>query len=280
MTDQTPLLAGVVGSPIGHSLSPRLHGHWLRRYRIDGYYVPFELSTHALEAGFRSMLRLGFRGVNVTLPHKEMALSLATSVSERAVQVGAANTLTFTFDGFHADNTDGYGFIANLRQAVPAWSAARGPALVLGAGGAARGVVAALLSEGAPEVRVANRSPARAESLRAHFGAAVRPIRWDLVEEALADMALLVNATSLGMTGQPELELVLAKASCATVVCDVVYRPLETSLLRAARVRGLSAVNGLGMLLHQAVPGFEAWFGRRPVVDDALRAAVLGGAAA
>ncbi|MFO1209051.1 MAG: shikimate dehydrogenase [Amaricoccus sp.] len=270
-----PPLAGVIGWPIGHSRSPRLHGHWLRRYRIDGHYIPIALSPEAFEAGLRALLQLGFRGVNVTIPHKEAALALATTTTERARAIGAANTLTFGPDGsIHADNTDGYGFVANLRQHVPGWDPAAGPALVLGAGGAARGIVAALLAEGAPELRLANRTGERAESLAAHFGPRVRVVAW---EEALAgagDATMVVNTTSLGMAGEPELPFRF-DAGGSYLVTDLVYGAEPTPFVRAARQRGLPAIDGIGMLLHQAVPGFEAWFGRRPEVDAELLAAVL-----
>jgi shikimate dehydrogenase len=272
-----PLLAGVVGWPIGHSRSPRLHGHWLRRYGIAGYYVPLALRAEDLEAGLRALPKLGFRGVNVTLPHKERVLALATSVSERAARIGAANALTFGARGeIEADNTDGHGFIANLRQSAPGWSAATGPALVLGAGGGARAVVDALIAEGAPEVLLANRGRARAEALRDHFGARITVVDLRDAEAAAAGAATIVNTTSLGMAGQPPLTFRLDAAPAEALVADLVYQPLETPLLAAARARGMTAVDGLGMLLHQAVPAFERWFGRRPVVDDELRAAVLG----
>lgn len=272
-----PRLAGVIGWPIGHSRSPKLHGHWLRRYGIDGYYVPIALAPEAFAEGIRALPGLGFRGVNVTIPHKEAALALATEVGPRAAAVGAANTLTFGPDGaIHADNTDGYGFIANLRQEAPGWQAEAGPALVLGAGGAARGIVQALLAEGAPEIRLANRTRARAEALQAHFGARVRLLGW---EEALAgaggEVATLVNTTSLGMPGGEALPLDFGRIAPGTLVTDLVYGAEPTPFVQAARRRGLVAVDGLGMLLHQAVPGFERWFGRTPEVDAELRAAVM-----
>jgi shikimate dehydrogenase len=271
-----PPLAGVLGWPIGHSRSPRLHGHWLARYRIEGYYVPIALPPEGFARGLLSLPALGFRGVNVTIPHKEAALALATEATERARVIGAANTLTFGPDGaIHADNTDAYGFIANLRQEAPAWNAAAGPALVLGAGGAARAVVAALLAEGCPEVRVANRTGARADALRDHFGPDVAPIDWSAVAAAAGDVATVVNTTSLGMEGEAALPLDLAAVASAALVTDIVYGAEPTPFVRAARARGLLAVDGIGMLLHQGVPGFERWFGRRPEVDAALRAAVL-----
>lgn len=272
-----PLLAGVLGWPIAHSLSPRLHAHWLRTYGIDGHYIPIAVAPGRLQPSLRALATLGFRGVNVTLPHKEAALAAADTRSARALAIGAANTLTFGPDGaIHADNTDGYGFVANLRQQAPDWRADAGPALVLGAGGAARAVLSALLDEGAPEIRLANRSRERAEALAAAFVARTRVVDWAKASASAAGTATLVNTTSLGMTGQPGLPFAPDSAPETCVVCDIVYHPLETPLLAAARARGLTAVDGLGMLLHQAAPGFEAWFGRAPRIDDALRAAVLG----
>jgi shikimate dehydrogenase len=271
-----PPLAGVIGWPIGHSRSPRLHGHWLARYRIEGYYIPIALPPEGFTQGLASLPALGFRGVNVTIPHKEAALALATEATERAQDIGAANTLTFGADGaIHADNTDAYGFIANLRQEAPAWGAAAGPALVLGAGGAARAIVAALLAEGCPEVRLANRTRARADALRDHFGPRVAPVEWTAIAAAAGDAATVVNTTSLGMGDEAALPLDLDLVAPGALVTDIVYGAEPTPFVRAARARGLAAVDGLGMLLHQAVPGFERWFGRRPEVDAALRAAVL-----
>jgi shikimate dehydrogenase len=276
MSGVAPRLAAVLGWPIGHSRSPRLHGHWLRRYGIAGHYIPISLPPDELEAGLKSLRILGFRGANVTIPHKVAVLALAASATEAATRIGAANTITFGPDGgFHADNTDGFGFVASLRQAAPVWSAKLGPALVLGAGGAARGVVSALLDEGAPEIRVANRTFERAEALRAHLGDRVTPVKWIHATDAAEGVATVVNTTSLGMAGQPLLPFQPDTAPPDALVADLVCQPLETPLLAAARARGLTAVDGLGMLLHQAVPGFEAWFGRRPEVDDDLRAAVL-----
>ncbi len=271
-----PPLAGVIGWPIAHSLSPRLHGHWLARYGIAGYYVPIALSPEDFEAGLLSLPRLGFRGVNVTIPHKEAAFALAGETSERARRIGAANTLTFRPDGsIHADNTDGYGFIENLRQAAPGWSAAAGPALVLGSGGSARAVIAALLAEGAAEVRIANRNASRAEGLRAHFGDRLVVVDWEAASASTAGVATIVNTTPVGMASD-DVPIDLRQADAGALVADVVYGTTATPFVAAARALGLKAVDGLGMLLHQGVPGFEAWFGRRPEVDDALRAAVVG----
>lgn len=269
-------LAGVIGDPISHSLSPRLHGHWLCRYGLRGHYVPLHIAHSDLADAFRLLPRMGFVGVNVTIPHKEHVLSLATSVTDRAALIGAANTVTFMSDGrIQADNTDGQGFLSNIRQALPGWTAATGPALVLGSGGAAKAIVSALISDGAPRVFVANRTRARADALKEQYGARVEPHDWTHIPRLVGDAALIVNTTSLGMEGQPPLSVDLSRLTPPTVVTDIVYKPLDTDLLRAARAAGCETVDGLGMLLHQAVPGFERWFGYTPLVDDDLRQAVL-----
>lgn len=269
------ILAGVIGDPVAHSRSPRLHGHWLRRYGIDGHYVPLHVTPDNLVSTLRLLPDLGFKGLNCTIPHKETVFRLAHDVTDRARAVEAANTLTFTDDGrILADNTDGYGFIANLRRQAPRWRA-DGPALVLGAGGAARGVVAALLDAGVPTVTLANRTRDRAEGLAGLLGNRVSVVDWSDAPAALGDHGLLVNTTSLGMTGQPSLPFDLSRLPADATVSDIVYAPLMTPLLLKAQAQGAQIVEGLGMLLHQAVPGFKAWFGTAPVVDDDLRAAVL-----
>ncbi len=271
-------LAGVIGDPIAHSLSPRLHGHWLKRYGLKGHYVPLHINHTDLPEALGVLPRMGFVGANVTLPHKELVLSLSDSVTDRAALIGAANTLTFTADGrIQADNTDGMGFLSNIRQSLPGWTASAGPALVLGSGGAAKAIVSGLISDGAPIVHVANRTRARADGLREQFGARVSPIDWTQIADLVGDCALIVNTTALGMEGQAPLSIDLSRLSPPTVVTDIVYTPLETDLLREAAERGCETVDGLGMLLHQAVPGFERWFSYTPMVDDDLRAAVLGG---
>jgi shikimate dehydrogenase len=269
-------LAGVIGDPVAHSLSPRLHGHWLHRYGLRGHYVPLHVTHNTIEAVLRILPDMGFVGVNITIPHKEFVLQLATQVTDRAALIGAANTLTFLGNGqIQADNTDGLGFIANIRQTLPGWTASSGPALVLGAGGAAKAIVSALINDGAPKVIVVNRTRMRADALRDQFGARVETQDWTRIADLVADAALIVNTTSLGMEGQSPLSIDLSRLSPPTVVTDIVYKPLETGLLAAARAMGCEAVDGLGMLLHQAVPGFERWFGHTPTVDDDLRAAVL-----
>ena len=270
------LLAGVIGDPIAHSRSPRLHGHWLARYGIDGHYVPLHVTRETLHDTLRLLPELGFTGVNVTIPHKETVLQIADSVTDRAALIGAANTLTFTANGrMQADNTDGAGFIENVKQYTPGWSVAEGPALVLGAGGAARAVVCTLLAEGCPKIFLVNRTRARAEALHQDFGARVQVMDWTRIPELLDETALLVNPTSLGMSGGQPLHINLERLHPQTIVSDIVYTPLETDLLRDAAEIGCHTIDGLGMLLHQAAPGFARWFGQTPEVDDDLRAAVL-----
>jgi shikimate dehydrogenase len=224
----------------------------------------------------RTLPRLGFVGANITIPHKEAILNIADIVTDRAALIGAANTLIFRKDGkIHADNTDGSGFIANLRQNAPNWVPSAGPALVLGAGGGARAVVAALIEVGVPEIRLCNRTRPRADALRSDFGAKVHVHEWVQAGNLMADAATVVNTTSLGMTGKPDLRLSLDGLNPKALVTDLVYTPLKTQLLIEAEARGCTTVDGLGMLLHQAVPAFERWFGVRPEVDDATRKAVL-----
>ncbi len=269
-------LAGVVGQPIAHSRSPRLHRHWLGRHGIAGDYVAMDIGEDDLEDVLRVLPRAGFRGVNVTIPHKIAALEIADEPSDRAQRIGAANLLVFEDGRILADNTDGEGFLNALRQGAPAWRPEAGPATVLGAGGAARAVVVALLEAGVPEVILSNRTRATAESLAEELGERLRIVDWVAAGNAVEDGALVVNTTSLGMAGKPELRVPLDGLRPGQAVMDLVYAPLETRLLREARASGATAVDGLGMLLHQAVPAFERWFGVRPEVDEALRAAVLG----
>lgn len=269
-------LAGVIGWPVAHSRSPLLHGHWLRRYGIAGHYIPMPIRPEHLAEALRTLPRLGFVGINVTIPHKEAVLALADHVTDRAALIGAANTLILRPDGkIHADNTDGYGFIANLRQHAPDWRPETGPAALIGAGGAARAVVASLLDAGVPELRIANRTRLRAEQIRTEFGARIIVYDWAQAGNMLEGAATVVNATSMGMDGKPALRLPLDALSPDALVTDLVYTPLDTPFLVAARAHGCRTVDGLGMLLHQAAPGFERWFGTRPQVDDDLRRAVL-----
>ena len=268
-------LAGVLGWPVSHSLSPRLHGHWLREYRVDGAYRPLKVEPEKLPEALRGLIALGFRGANVTLPHKERALELCAEVTERAARIGAVNTLVVRDGHLEGDNSDGFGFLENLKERADAWQAEQGPAVVLGAGGAARAILVALLDAGVPEIRLLNRTRSRAESLAEDLGGPIQPLDWGSWERALEGAALLVNTTSLGMQGQPPLDIELDALPRSALVNDIVYVPLETRLLAAARVRGNPVVDGLGMLLHQARPGFESWFGVSPSVTPALRRAVL-----
>ena len=265
-------VAGVMGWPVAHSRSPLLHNFWLDRYGIDGAYVPFAVRPREVARALRALPNLGVAGVNVTVPHKEAAFAAVDARDAAARRIGAVNTV-FVDDGgaLRGSNTDAFGFLEALRTRSPGWTAAAGPAVVLGAGGAARAVLAALAEAGAPEVRLVNRTRARAESLAGAFGAPVAVVGWGERESALAGAALLVNTTTLGMAGAPPLDLRLDDLPESALVNDIVYVPLETALLAAARARGCAAVDGLEMLLHQARPGFAGWFGREPEVDDALR---------
>lgn len=260
-------LAGVFGHPVTHSRSPRLHGFWLQRYGIDGAYIPLGVAPSGFAAAVRALVDLGFRGANVTIPHKLAAFEICDQVTPFARRAGAVNTLIFRDGRIEGSNTDGFGFLESIREAAPGWRADAGPAVLLGAGGAARAIAAALLDAGAPLVTLVNRTAAKAEALARDLGGPIH-----VADRApLEDAALLVNTTSLGMQGQPGLEVDLAPLPANAVIADIVYVPLETLLLAAARARGLVAVDGLGMLLHQARPGFEAWFGVAPQVDQALR---------
>lgn len=272
MVSGSARVAGVIGWPVAQSRSPVLHGHWLRRYGIDGAYVPLAVPPDVLEAAVRGLHAAGFRGLNVTLPHKVAVMSLCDRVDDAARRIGAVNTLLFSPAGIEGRNTDGIGFVASLEAALDILPA--GPALVLGAGGAARAIAAALLDRGMA-VTVCNRSPERAEALAAALPG-VQTLPWDVRAQVLGGFGLLVNTTQLGMAGQPPLDLALDAASAGLVVADIVYVPRQTPLLAAARARGLRTVGGIGMLLHQAAPGFAAWFGVVPVVDQALQDAVLG----
>jgi shikimate dehydrogenase len=268
--------AAVIGNPINHSLSPKLHGYWLRRYGLDGSYTALEVSEHKLEETLYGLPKQGFVGANVTLPHKVNVLAYADQITDRATLIGAANTLTFKSDGrIYADNTDGYGFIANLRQGAPDWDPKAGPAAVFGAGGAARAVVVALIDAGVPEIIISNRTRPKSEALRADFGARISVVDWVQADMMLEEARTVVNTTSLGMKGASEFRISLDLLRKDAVVTDIVYNPLITPFLAAAEKRGCTIVDGLGMLLHQGVPGFERWFGQRPEVDEATRAAVL-----
>jgi shikimate dehydrogenase len=271
-------VAGVIAWPVGHSRSPLLHNYWLAQHQIDGAYVPLPIRPAHFDRAVRALPLLGFAGANVTVPHKEAALIVADTVEPLASRIGAANTLIFSPEGeIEARNTDAFGFIENLRAGVPGFAAARGPAVVLGAGGSARAVVAALIDAGVPRVRLINRTWSRAREVARAIGGPVEVVDWSDRANALEGAALLVNTTSLGMAGQPPLELALDPLPKNAIVYDLVYAPLITDLLARARARGHVTVDGLGMLLHQARPGFAAWFGVMPEVTAELRRFVEAG---
>ena len=270
-------LAGVIGWPVAHSLSPRLHGTWLHRHGIDGAYVPLAVRPEHLADVLAALPKLGFRGVNLTVPHKQQALDLVDEVTPAARRIGAINTIVIAADGtMTGSNTDVFGFRESLRQAQPQWQGGQGAATVIGAGGAARAVVVALIEAGVPEIRLINRTPARAIALAADLGGPVQVMPWEDRAAALADATLLVNTTNLGMQHQPPLDLSLDRLPADAIVCDIVYVPAETPLLAAARARGNPCVGGIGMLLHQARPGFAAWFGPLPEITADLPELILG----
>ena len=272
-------LAGIMGWPVAHSRSPALHNFWLEEHGIDGVYVPLPVRPEQLNAALRALPALGFRGCNLTIPHKEQALSIVDRVEPLARRIGAINTVIVGPDGgLEGRNTDAYGFRESLRESVPDWDPVGAVAVVLGAGGAARAVVAALVEARAKEIRLVNRTEARAEMLARELATPTTRIvvhPWAERESALAHAGLLVNTTSLGMANEPGLEIDLVQLPLSAIVMDLVYVPLETPLLAAARERGHRTVEGLGMLLHQGRPGFEAWFGAPVRVSRELRAAVL-----
>ena len=267
--------AFVVGHPIVHSRSPMIHGHWLAEHGIPGSYERIDVAPGDFERFLRGFAEQGFAGGNVTLPHKEAAFRLVDQATDRAARLGAVNTLWIEDGRIHGDNTDVLGFAANLDQVLgEGWELAAAPALVMGAGGAARAVAAALLDRGLLEVMIHNRTESRAEQLRTLDPTRVSVLSDRELPQALAEAGLVVNTTSLGMAGQPALALDLGRLRPDAVVADIVYVPLDTPLLAAARARGLRTVDGLGMLLHQAVPGFARWFGQIPQVTQDLRAPI------
>jgi shikimate dehydrogenase len=268
-------IAGLLGWPVAHSRSPVIHNHWLAHYGIAGRYVLFPVPPEKLEAAVRGIAALGLRGCNVTTPHKQAIFPLLDRVDDLARKIGAVNTVVVEQDGsLTGFNNDGNGFIQSLRDADPNWQPGSGPILVLGAGGAARAVVASLAAQGANEIRIANRTLDKADEIAAAVGPVVKVVRWDEREDALDGIALLANATSLGMAGKPPLDMPLARLPKRALVGDLIYIPPETPLLEAARERGNVTVNGLGLLLNQARPAFNAWFGVMPEITPALRQAI------
>lgn len=270
------VMAGVMGWPVAHSRSPVIHNHWIRQYGLQGAYGLFPVQPGKLEDAIRGLPALGLAGCNVTIPHKVDAMKLMDVVDPLARRMGAINTIVVTPEGaLHGFNNDGYGYIQCLRDAKPDWKANAGPATVLGAGGAARAVVLSLLDQGATEIRLVNRTKGKAQALADEFGAGVQVFDWSERHAALSDIALLVNTTNQGMHGQPDLDIKLDCLPTTALVSDAIYIPLETPLLKAARERGNATVNGLGMLLNQARPAFNAWFGVMPDISDELRTAIM-----
>ena len=272
MHETTFGLAGVMGWPVAHSRSPLIHNYWLQKYGLAGSYVQLAVQPGQLATALSGLAALGFKGCNVTIPHKVEALKLMQDVDNNARRVGAINTVVVQPGGsLKGMNTDGFGYIQSLLDAQPGWRADAGPAVVLGAGGAARAVVLALSDRGAKEIRLINRTPDKAAAMASEFGSPVKAVPWEQRHAALQNAALLVNTTSQGMQGNEPLELDLSSLPSDALVSDIIYVPLETPLLLAAKARGNPTVGGLGMLLNQARPAFEAWFGVLPDIPPELR---------
>ncbi len=273
---KTQKLASVIGWPIQHSLSPVLHGYWLEKYGIDGAYIKLAVSPENLESALRILPKLGFAGTNITTPHKEKALSIVDHIEPFAKRVGAINTIFINEDGsLTGTNTDGFGFIENLRTSFRGWNISKLPVVVLGAGGASRAIVASLVDEGVSEVRLVNRTTSKAKELSDAIGGPISVHNWNQANDCLCGASLMVNTTTLGMHGTLPVNLDLSVLADNAVVTDIVYSPLTTPVLRQAKALQLRTVDGLGMLLHQAVLGFENWFGRKPFVTKELRNYIL-----
>lgn len=269
------LLAGVMGWPVMHSRSPKLHNYWLAQHGLIGAYLPLAIKEAGLEKALRALPALGFAGCNLTIPHKEQAMKIVDHLDPVAKRIGAMNCVIVGANGsLSGTNNDGFGYIASIREAKPDWRADAGPITVLGAGGAARAVLVSLIDEGATEIRLTNRTASRAEDLARELGGPIKTVAWNDRHDALQGAAMVINTTSQGMVGQPDMDLKLDLLPKTALVSDIVYIPLETPLLSAARQRGNTTVNGLGMLLHQALPAFKAWFGVMPDVTPELRAMI------
>ena len=275
MNNATYKVAGVMGWPVAQSRSPKLHGYWLDKYKIPGSYILLPVQPENLADAIRGLRAFGFAGCNVTIPHKIAVMDLVDRVEPLAKRIGAVNLIVAEPDGsLSSHNKDGYGFIQCLRDARPDWRADAGPIVVLGAGGGSRAAVVSMADEGAREIRLINRTIGKAEKIAEAGGPSVKVYPWDKRAEALDGAATLVNCTSLGMVGQPPLDIALDALPKSALVCDIIYNPLETALLAAARKRGNTTVNGLGMLLNQARPAFKAWFGVMPEVTPDLRKSI------
>jgi shikimate dehydrogenase len=269
------LLAGLMGWPVMHSRSPKLHNYWLAQHGLAGTYVPLAVKAEGLRAALRALPALGFSGCNLTIPHKVAALDIVDRVDPLARRIGAMNCVVVAPDGsLEGQNTDAFGYVESIREAQSSWRTDAGPIVVIGACGGARAVLVSLIDQGASEIRLINRTPARAQALARDLGGPIRPLDWSDRHAALDAAAMLVNTTSQGMVGEPPLDIALDALPANALVSDIVYIPRETPLLAAARARGNPTVNGLGMLLHQARPAFRAWFGIMPEVTPELRALI------
>ena len=265
-------VAAVIGHPVNHSRSPRMHNFWLAHFELEGYYIPLDIDPKKFERSIRNLPELGLVGANITIPYKEKVLKIADKISDRAALVGAANTLTFLPNGgIYADNTDGYGFLQNIKSKYKDWSARKGVSVVFGAGGASRAILAALIEDGASDIILANRTRSRADQLRSELGAKIKVVEWMKIQNYLSEASTIINTTSLGMVGKTDLPIPLNALKKNTLVTDIVYTPIETHLLATAAKMGCRTVDGLGMLIHQAIPGFERWFGIKPGDSQALR---------
>jgi shikimate dehydrogenase len=272
MDEVRPLLAGVLGNPISHSKSPRMHNYWLKQGNINGYYIPIKVEVEEFEKTIRSLVHMGFSGVNVTIPYKLSALKIADESSITAKYIGAANTLIFKDKRkIYADNTDAFGFINNIRCKYPDWNPKKGMSVVIGAGGASRAVIAALLSEGSEKIIVLNRTIEKAEALKTDYNNKITVEPWECLNDILVSGSNIINTTSLGMNDKTFIAINPKSIPKEALVADLVYTPLETNLLKMAKIRGSRTVDGLGMLIHQGIPGFEAWFGQTPLVTEELR---------
>ena len=270
------LLAGVIGDPILHSKSPTLHRFWLNQNNINGHYIPLRVSKMDLELVLKTLPKMGFSGVNVTVPHKESVLKIANQITQSARQIGSANTLTFLpCGGFKADNTDGYGFLKNLEENESMWDPLNAKVLIIGAGGASRAVISALLNSGVSKIVITNRTYERANELKEYFERKIDVIKWNEKEQFLGETNTLVNTTTLGMLGCENLDLPLSSINKGTIVLDLVYNPIKTTLLQNAEKQGCKIIDGLGMLLHQATPGFKEWFGVEPKITNEIRKRIL-----
>ena len=272
MNTSTIPVAAVIGHPVNHSRSPRMHNFWLAHFGLEGYYIPLDIDPKKFERSIRNLPELGLVGANITIPYKEKVLKIADKISDRAALVGAANTLTFLPNGgIYADNTDGYGFLQNIKSKYKDWSAREGISVVFGAGGASRAILAALIEDGASDIILANRTRSRADQLRSDFGAKIKVVEWMKIQNYLSEASTIINTTSLGMVGKTDLPIPLSALKKNTLVTDIVYTPIKTHLLATAAKMGCRTVDGLGMLIHQAIPGFERWFGIKPCDSQALR---------